>query len=172
MSNELKRHKKSDTVKWVIVFVCIAFLTVAVIAALTAGFTDPNPYGWLDKHYDFKLCEDTAKESPKASIYAAKFDGEIIADKDYTFDVKFEYADSDLKAETVTFSESTTANVYTSTDSNYTFTLREDSIVDFTKESGYATKDGTHLFIFNDYVDGADATVSSAVLVGINEKNA
>ena len=102
MSNELKKHKRSDTVKWVIVFVCIALLTVAVIAALTRGFTDPNPYGWLDKQYSFELYEDTAEESPKASVYAAEFDGEIKADKEYTFDVKFVYTDKDTDAETIT----------------------------------------------------------------------
>lgn len=168
MSNELKKHKRSDTVKWVIVFVCIALLTVAVIAALTRGFTDPNPYGWLDKQYSFELYEDTAEESPKASVYAAEFDGEIKADKEYTFDVKFVYTDKDTDAETITFAESS-AGTYTSENSTYTFTLKTDTVVDFAEDSGYAEKKGTHLLVFNDYVGGVDETVESAKLVKISE---
>lgn len=168
MSNELKKHKRSDTVKWIIVFVCIALLTVAVIAALTVGFTDPNPYGWLDKQYSFELYEDSAEESPKASVYAAEFNGEIEADKDYTFDVKFTFADEDKDAETITFAESS-AGTYASEDSEYTFTLKTDTVVDFTEETGYAEKEGTHLLVFNDYVGGADETVKSAKLVKIAE---
>lgn len=168
MSNELKKHKRSDTVKWVIVFVCIALLTVAVIAALTRGFTDPNPYGWLDKQYSFELYEDTAEESPKASVYAAEFDGEIKADKEYTFDVKFVYTDKDTDAETITFAESS-AGTYTSDDSTYTFTLKTDTVVDFTEDSGYAEKEGIHLLVFDGYVGGADEAVESAKLVKISE---
>ena len=168
MSNELKKHKRSDTVKWVIVFVCIALLTVAVIAALTRGFTDPNPYGWLDKQYSFELYEDTAEESPKASVYAAEFDGEIKADKEYTFDVKFVYTDKDTDAETITFAESS-AGTYTSENSTYTFTLKTDTVVDFAEDSGYAEKKGTHLLVFTDYVGGVDETVESAKLVKISE---
>ena len=171
MSNELKKHKRSDTVKWVIVFVCIALLTVAVIAALTRGFTDPNPYGWLDKHYEFKLYEDDAKDSPKESVYAAVFDGDLDADKEYTFDVKFVYTDEEAETETITFSESATAGTYTSEDSTYTFTLKANSEVDFGEDSGFAEKDGSNLFIFNDYVDGADAIVENAVIVSINDIN-
>ena len=169
MSNELKKHKRSDTVKWVIVFVCIALLTVAVIAALTRGFTDPNPYGWLDKHYEFKLYEDDAKDSPKESIYAAVFDGELDDGKDYTFDVKFVYTDEETESETITFSESATAGTYTSEDSTYTFTLKTDTAIDFNEDTGYKTKEGSHLLIFNDYVDGADESVKSATLMAIAE---
>lgn len=168
MNNELKKHKRSDTVKWVIVFVCIALLTVAVTAALTRGFTDPNPYGWLDKQYSFELYEDTAEELPKASVYAAEFDGEIKADKEYTFDVKFVYTDKDTDAETITFAESS-AGTYTSENSTYTFTLKTDTVVDFAEDSGYAEKKGTHLLVFNDYVGGADEIVESAKLVKISE---
>ena len=167
MNNELKKHKRSDTVKWVIVFVCIALLTVAVIAALTRGFTDPNPYGWLDKHYEFKLYEDTAEDSPKASVYAAVFDGELDDDKDYTFDVKLSYTDG--TTETVTFSESETAGTYTNEDCECTFTLKTDTVIDFDEDTGYKTQEGSHLLIFNDYVDGADETVKSATLMTIAE---
>ena len=167
MNNELKKHKRSDTVKWVIVFVCIALLTVAVIAALTRGFTDPNPYGWLDKHYEFKLYEDTAEDSPKASVYAAAFDGELDDGKDYTFDVKLSYTDG--ATETVTFSESETAGTYTNEDCEYTFTLKTDTAIDFNEDTGYKTKEGSHLLIFNDYVDSADETVKSATLMTIAE---
>lgn len=46
--NELKKHKKSDAVKWIVVFVAIILLAVSVAAAITRGFTTANPWGWLD----------------------------------------------------------------------------------------------------------------------------
>lgn len=49
MRNELQKHKKLDAIKWIVVFVAIAVLTVSVAAALTKGFTDSNPFGWFDK---------------------------------------------------------------------------------------------------------------------------
>ena len=48
MRNELRRHKKSDAVKWIIVFACVILLAVAVTAAITQGFTNWNPWGWFD----------------------------------------------------------------------------------------------------------------------------
>lgn len=47
--NEFNKHKKSDAVKWVVVFVAIILLAVSVAAAITRGFTTANPWGWLDK---------------------------------------------------------------------------------------------------------------------------
>ena len=49
MRGELRRHKRSDAVKWVIVFAAIIVLGVAVAAAITNGFTEWNPYGWFEK---------------------------------------------------------------------------------------------------------------------------
>lgn len=40
---------KKDTFKWIAVFLAIIILGVAVAAGLTQGFTNANPYGWLDK---------------------------------------------------------------------------------------------------------------------------
>lgn len=48
MRGELRRHKRSDAVKWVIVFAAVLVLAVAVTAAITQGFTEWNPYGWFD----------------------------------------------------------------------------------------------------------------------------
>lgn len=42
MNNELNRHKKSDAIKWVIVFVLIAALTVCAGAALALAVADRN----------------------------------------------------------------------------------------------------------------------------------
>ena len=39
MYNELNNHKKSDNVKWIAAFVCIAILFVGVIAALIPTYT-------------------------------------------------------------------------------------------------------------------------------------
>ena len=45
----LNKHAKGDRVKWIITFVSIILLAVGVAAALTVGFTNANPYGWLDE---------------------------------------------------------------------------------------------------------------------------
>lgn len=47
--NDLQRHKKSDTIKWIIVFVAIIVLFAGMIASITNGFTDFNQYGWFDE---------------------------------------------------------------------------------------------------------------------------
>lgn len=44
-----EEHKRSDRIKWVAITVVVLLLAVAVSAALTQGFTNANPYGWLDK---------------------------------------------------------------------------------------------------------------------------
>ena len=40
---------RNDSIKWIAVVLVILILGVAVAAALTQGFTNANPYGWLDK---------------------------------------------------------------------------------------------------------------------------
>lgn len=44
---DLEHHKKSDTVKWVAIFLAVILLAVGVMAAITMGFSDWNPYGWF-----------------------------------------------------------------------------------------------------------------------------
>lgn len=39
--------KINEKIKWIALFVCIAILAVFVMAAVTNGFTDFNPYGWF-----------------------------------------------------------------------------------------------------------------------------
>lgn len=46
---DLNKHKKSDKIKWIAVFLCVILLAVTVTAAITQGFKNWNPYGWLDK---------------------------------------------------------------------------------------------------------------------------
>lgn len=40
---------KKDSIKWAIVALAIIVLGIMVAAACTQGFTNANPYGWLDK---------------------------------------------------------------------------------------------------------------------------
>ncbi len=47
MKQEFNKHKKSDSIKWGIVFFALFLLTVFVIAANTDGFSSLNPYGWF-----------------------------------------------------------------------------------------------------------------------------
>lgn len=66
--NDLQKHKKSDGVKWVLTVIAVLLLAVAVTAAITQGFKNWNPYGWLDK----KDAEETPAEE--------KFGGMLIGD--------------------------------------------------------------------------------------------
>lgn len=40
--------KKNNSFKFIVIFVAIVLLAVSVTAALTNGFTNANPFGWLD----------------------------------------------------------------------------------------------------------------------------
>ena len=42
---------RNESIKWIAVVLVILILGVAVAAALTQGFTNANPYGWLDKKH-------------------------------------------------------------------------------------------------------------------------
>ena len=63
MNHEFNKHKKSDSIKWVIVFLSILLLSVFVIAANTNGFTNSNPYGWFGDEQ--KTEQETEKEIPE-----------------------------------------------------------------------------------------------------------
>ena len=45
--NELNKHKKSDRVKWVVVFVSIVLLAVALGGVMASVFTDKKPQDWF-----------------------------------------------------------------------------------------------------------------------------
>ena len=49
MYQDFQNHKKSDSIKWIAVCVAIVLLAVMVTAAMTQGFTNGNPYGWVDE---------------------------------------------------------------------------------------------------------------------------
>lgn len=49
---DLEHHKKSDTVKWVAIFLAVILLGIAVMAAITMGFSDWNPYGWFGEEQE------------------------------------------------------------------------------------------------------------------------
>ena len=57
MYQDFENHKRKDAIKWVAVFLIIAILGVAVAAAITQGFTNANPYGWLDKKQEQEQAE-------------------------------------------------------------------------------------------------------------------
>lgn len=62
-------NRKSDAIKWIAVTLVILILGVAVAAALTQGFTNANPYGWLDKKEDQK----TEEKPVEQDVATAKF---------------------------------------------------------------------------------------------------
>lgn len=54
MNYQLRKHAKSDRIKWILTTLVVLLLAVGLTASLTAGFTDFNPYGWLDHRYELK----------------------------------------------------------------------------------------------------------------------
>lgn len=89
MKNELHRHKRSDAVKWVLILLAVLILATAVTAAITKGFKDFNPYGWLDKF-----------ENKVENLYAVSGVSHELTDKsaelDEASDVDREYAASNV----------------------------------------------------------------------------
>ena len=58
MINDLNKHKKSDTIKWIIVFACIILLTAGLLVTVTNGFTDFGAFGTTQQE------ESTKTETP------------------------------------------------------------------------------------------------------------
>lgn len=73
--NDLQKHKKSDGVKWVLTVIAVLLLAVAVTAAITQGFKNWNPYGWLDK----KDAEETPVEENFGGMLIGDSTGDGIA---------------------------------------------------------------------------------------------
>lgn len=109
--NELNKHKKSDAVKWVLVFVAIILLAVSVAAAITQGFTTANPWGWLDKSISKttsskQFIENEVTASPTS---VATFESEQIMQ----FGSSYTYAlPSELEACGIRFSTDYTPDLY------------------------------------------------------------
>lgn len=51
MNRDLQKHKQSDCIKWIAVFLAVILLATGVAAALTQGFRDANPYCWFGHKY-------------------------------------------------------------------------------------------------------------------------
>ncbi len=73
MKNELKRHKRSDGIKWLLVTVAVILLAVAVTAAITSGFKNWNPYGWLDTPQEEETERGIQSKILKASSVNSSF---------------------------------------------------------------------------------------------------
>lgn len=75
MRNEFQRHKKSDGIKWVAVTLAVLLLAAAVMAAMTQGFKNWNPYGWFDKKEEQK---DPEKELPPVDENGTAFVPDVV----------------------------------------------------------------------------------------------
>lgn len=53
--------RNKNTAKWVVTLIAILMLAVAVTAAITQGFKDWNPWGWLDDKE--QVCEHVDKDN-------------------------------------------------------------------------------------------------------------
>lgn len=47
MKNELQQHKKSDSVKWIVVFILIAILAISMVGLMVKTSTDLSPSEWF-----------------------------------------------------------------------------------------------------------------------------
>lgn len=88
MKNELKRHKKSDSVKWLLVTVAVILLAVAVTAAITSGFKNWNPYGWLDKPQKEETESRTLKASARSFSEAVPENADSLEEWTTLFDIR------------------------------------------------------------------------------------
>ena len=64
MNNELNKNKKSDSIKWIVVFAAIILLAVSLVAIATQGFSNSDPYGWFENKNEQKPEEST--DAPKS----------------------------------------------------------------------------------------------------------
>ena len=65
MNRDLQKHKQSDCIKWIAVFLAVILLATGVAAALTQGFKEANPYCWFGHDYDESgKCVRCGKEKP------------------------------------------------------------------------------------------------------------
>ncbi|MBO5009186.1 MAG: hypothetical protein J6D20_00580 [Clostridia bacterium] len=72
MINDLNKHKKSDTIKWIIVFACIILLTAGLLATMTDGFTNFGFFGNVAA--DKSTTEDADKTSENNTETSAEDD--------------------------------------------------------------------------------------------------
>lgn len=93
MYNDLNQHKKSDAVKWVIVFILIAVLLVGMAASLTLTLSDK---------------EEEKEEQAQEQAYANDFTAECIS----TANVKLAMTSVAMLAEDNSVSKTLTATVY------------------------------------------------------------
>lgn len=93
MYNDLNQHKKSDAVKWVIVFILIAVLLVGMAASLTLTLSDK---------------EEEKGEQAQEQAYANDFTAECIS----TANVKLAMNSVAMLAEDNSVSKTLTATVY------------------------------------------------------------
>lgn len=81
MNYEFYEHKRRDKVKWVIVFISIILLGALVLAAITNGFTDADPYGWLsadEEQNSQELTNDMVATEGDSKPIVAVFDNELM----------------------------------------------------------------------------------------------
>lgn len=93
MYNDLNQHKKSDAVKWVIVFILIAVLLVGMAASLTLTLSDK---------------EEEKEEQAQEQAYANDFTAECIS----TANVKLAMNSVAMLAADNSVSKTLTATVY------------------------------------------------------------
>ena len=69
MKNDLYKHEKSDSVKWVLTLIAFLIVGVLLAAVITQGFKTANPWGWLDKEHEHNYvdgaCAECGEEQPK-----------------------------------------------------------------------------------------------------------
>lgn len=114
MYNELNNHKKSDNIKWIAVFVCIALLFVGVIAALIPTYTvrdEANPDVTINDNETaggaiIQEAEENGIRLMSARILSSEYDDygiSPIAESAYIITATVEPADATFKTLDLTF---------------------------------------------------------------------
>lgn len=69
MKNDLYKHEKSDSVKWVLTLIAFIIVGVLLAAVITQGFTTANPWGWPDKECEHEyvdgICTECGEKQPE-----------------------------------------------------------------------------------------------------------
>ena len=69
MKNDLYKHEKSDSVKWVLTLIAFLIVGVLLAAVITQGFKTANPWGWLDKEHEHSyvdgICTECGEKQPE-----------------------------------------------------------------------------------------------------------
>ena len=180
--NSLSKNAKSDRAKWIITFLAVILLSVGVLAAITQGFTNWDPYGWFSKPqiptqeaiefawHEYEGEEDPAPISP---MYGCSFEGELLRSNVYSFDIEVINADGTSERNMFVMGnvsdvdgKSFMAELKSSAVNGYMFFLISNADFDMTSTVGFKTQEGCNVIATNGSKDEMEAVWSKVIFHG------